>query len=146
MPERAAAMTEEAERTRSGAASLIDEDARAYRAVIEQSRRPAGEARAVGLAAAMSYAADVPMRIVELAVPVAQLASALASECKPALRGDAIAAGELARAAARTAATLVTINLAGTPGDSRHARAGALLAEIAGPPTGPASGEPYGLP
>jgi len=127
----AVALTQEAERIRSGAASLIDEDALAYRAVIEQSRLPVGEARAAGMAAALSHAAEVPLRIVELCVPVAELASALASECNPALRGDAIAAGELAQAAARAAAALASINLAGTPDDPRHARARAMLAAIA---------------
>jgi formiminotetrahydrofolate cyclodeaminase len=136
-PARAAALTQEAERIRSAAASLIDEDALAYRAVIEQTRRPAGEARAAGLAAALSDAADVPLRIVELCVPVAELACSLAKACKPALRGDAIAAGELAQAAARAAAALTSINLAATPDDPRHASARAMLAAIASRLAGP---------
>jgi methenyltetrahydrofolate cyclohydrolase len=127
----AAAVTDDAERIRAEAAWLIDEDARAYGAVLAQSRRPPGDARSAGLAAALSDAADVPLRIIELAVPAAGLAADLAAECKPALRGDAVAAGELAQAAARAAAALVTINLAAVPDDPRHARAGTALAAIA---------------
>jgi methenyltetrahydrofolate cyclohydrolase len=125
---RADALIQEAERIRAAAASLIDEDPLAYRAVIEQSRRPPGEARDAELAAALSDAADVPLRIVELSVPAAGLAAVLAAECKPALRGDAVTAGELAGAAARAAAALVAINLAGAPDDSRHSRARDLVA------------------
>jgi methenyltetrahydrofolate cyclohydrolase len=132
---RAAELTAEAEQIRATAASLIDEDPRAYRAVIEQSRRIGGAERSAagrsdGMAAALSAAADVPMRIVELATSVAALAAVLARDGKPALRGDAIAAGLLARAAARAAAALVSINLADRPGDPRHSRADSLLAAI----------------
>ena len=134
---RAAELTAEAEQIRATAASLIDEDPRAYQAVIEQSRR-IGERRAErsaarrsdGMAAALSAAADVPMRIVELATSVAALAAVLARDGKPALRGDAIAAGLLARAAARAAAALVSINLADRSADPRHSRADSLLAAI----------------
>ena len=135
---RAAELTAEAEEIRGTAASLIDEDPRAYQAVIEQSRRIGGERRAERsaagrsdrMAAALSAAADVPMRIVELATSVAALAAVLARDGKPALRGDAIAAGLLARAAARAAAALVSINLADRPADPRHSRADSLLAAI----------------
>ncbi len=134
---RAAELTAEAEQIRATAASLIDEDPRAYQAVIDQSRRR-GECgaersaarRSDGMAAALSAAADVPMRIVELATSVAALAAVLARDGKPALRGDAIAAGLLARAAARAAAALVSINLADIPADPRHSRADSLLAAI----------------
>jgi formiminotetrahydrofolate cyclodeaminase len=127
---RADALIQEAERTRAEAASLIDDDPRAYQAVIEQSRLPAGAARDAALAAALSDAADVPLRIIELSVPAAALAAVLAAECKPALRGDAITAGELAGAAARAAAALVAINLASAPGDPRHSRARNMVAAI----------------
>jgi formiminotetrahydrofolate cyclodeaminase len=143
---RASELTAEAEQIRDTAASLIDEDPRAYRAVIEHSRRIGGEqnrriggerraersaaGRSDGMAAALSAAADVPMRIVELATSVAALAAALARDGKPALRGDAITAGLLARAAASAAAALVSINLAGMPADPRHSRADSLLAAI----------------
>ena len=133
--ERAAALTDEAEQILATAASLIDEDSRAYRAVIEQIRRRAGGSDAADrLAAALSGAAEVPMRLVELAVPVASLAAALAADGNPALRGDTITAALLAHAAAGSAAALVSINLADAPGDPRPARAAELLAGLAPPP------------
>src|SRR6266571_4092964 len=82
-----------------------------------------------GGAAALSDAADVPMHIVELAADAAGLASRLAADGNPALRGDAIAAAMLAEAAARSAATMVSINLAEKPDDERHARAESLVAD-----------------
>ncbi len=147
-------LTDQAERIRAEAVSLIDEDPRAYRAVIEAARGPgaandrerrttrepngpaaqndpaAENLSAGGLAAALSRAADVPMRVLELAVPVAGLAAALAATGKPALRGDALSAGLLGQAGARAAATLVAINLADSPVDPRHARADSLLRAI----------------
>ena len=135
---RAAQLTDEAEHIRSRAASLIDEDPRAYAAVLEALRRRAEQPKdpadaadaAAGLAAALSAAADVPLQIVELAVPVSAVAATLAADGNQALQGDALAAGLLAQAAARAAACLVRINLAAAPGDPRHARADALLASI----------------
>jgi formiminotetrahydrofolate cyclodeaminase len=70
------------------------------------------------------------MRVLELAVPVAGLSAALAATGKPALLGDALSAGLLGQAGARAAATLVAINLADSPADPRHARAGSLLRAI----------------
>jgi methenyltetrahydrofolate cyclohydrolase len=147
--ERAAGLTADAERIRTAAAALIDEDPRAYAAVIEQRRRTAtartqasagggGRSASPGsaederaLAAALSKASDVPMRLVELAAQVADLGTALAADGNPALRGDALAAAYLAQAAARSAATLVSINLAASPQDGRHARTASLLTAIA---------------
>jgi formiminotetrahydrofolate cyclodeaminase len=132
---RAAQLAGEAEQVRASAASLIDEDPRAYADVLRARRRradqPEGSADAVAeLAAALSAATDVPLRIVELAVPVAAIAAKLAADGNPSLRGDALAAGLLAQAAAQAAAGLVRINLASAPGDPRHARADGLLASI----------------
>ena len=128
---RADLLTAQAEQARAEAASLIDEDARAFGAVIEQRRRPAGQSgSAEATAAALSRAADVPMRIAELAVAVAGLGAALAADGNPALRGDALTAGYLAQAAARSAAALVRINLSVAPGDPRPARAQGLLTSI----------------
>ena len=72
----------------------------------------------------------MPLRVIELAVPVSALAATLAADGNPTLRGDALTAGLLARAAAGAAACLVRINLAAVPGDPRHARAEALLATV----------------
>jgi methenyltetrahydrofolate cyclohydrolase len=153
--DRADQLTAEADRIRLTAAHLVDEDARAYRGVIEHARQAAaarreadaseagaaagpGEAKAdrvtelmAGLAQALSRAADVPMAIVELAAQIAGIAAPLAAVGNPALRGDAVTAALLAQAGARSAATLVTINLADSPDDLRPARAFDLLASIA---------------
>lgn len=125
--DRATLLTVEAERIRAEVAALIDADAEAYRAVIEQARlvaaarREAGaapgsqdvpdsrgatdgpgatdEGDAVGrLALALSHAADVPMRVVEQAAQVAEIAAPLAAYGNPALRGDAVTAALLAQA------------------------------------------------
>jgi formiminotetrahydrofolate cyclodeaminase len=131
---RAAEITQEAERKRGTAASLIDEDPRAYANVLKARRRrndqPDDAAAVAGMAAALSAAADVPLRIVELAVPVSAIAATLAADGNQTLRGDALAAGLLAQAAARAAACLVRINLSDAPGDPRLARIDALLASI----------------
>jgi formiminotetrahydrofolate cyclodeaminase len=146
--DQAAELTAEAERIRATAATLIDADALAYQAVIAQSHS-AATARAAVLAdptapgvaddlghevrelgAALSRAADVPMQIVELADPVARLTATLATMGNQALRGDAITAGLLALAAARSAALLVSINLADAPEDPRPARAAGLVNAI----------------
>ena len=126
--ERSGQLTADAEQIRETAASLVDEDARAYRAVIEARRQQAEAGR---MADALSRAADVPMRIIELASSAAEVASALAAEGKLALRGDALTALLLAQAAARSAAILVRIDLAGAPADPRLDRAERLLALIA---------------
>ena len=132
---RAAELTQEAEQIRGSAASLIDEDPRAYAHVLKARRRQDEQrqdpaAAAARLATALSEAADVPMRLVELAVPVSAIAATLADEGNQALRGDALAAGLLAQAAARAAAYLVRINLTAEPGDVRLARVDSLLARI----------------
>jgi formiminotetrahydrofolate cyclodeaminase len=126
------------ERIRRTAASLVDLDAEAYSRVINASRAAklgaqATTAHTETVAEAMSHAADVPLRIVELAVEVAKLARVLARDGNPALRGDAATAGLLAHAGGQAAATLVRINLASAPDDARLARLEALLAEMPDP-------------
>lgn len=141
--ERAEHLMTSAEQILAAAASLIDADALAYREVIAQTRHAASRAPVssapadpepgagqAGLAAALSAAADVPLRVVELAADVTELAARLAIEGNPALRGDAITGALLAQAGARAAATLVAVDLATAPGDPRHSRAGELLTRI----------------
>ncbi len=125
-------LTTEAERIGRAAASLIQDDAGAYTRVISALRSPAGAdpaGRERAVAAALSAAADVPMRIAALGAEAAGLAARLAAEGSPSLRGDAVAAALLAEAGARSAVALVGINLAGAPDDERHARAESLAAE-----------------
>ncbi len=125
------------------AASLMQADAEAYSRVISAMRAQAGADPAVreqAVAAALSDAADVPMQVAELGAEAAGLAARLAAEGNPVLRGDAVAAATLAEAGARSAAVLVSINLASVPDDERHARAESLLAAAARSAQAAASG------
>ncbi len=127
-------LTANSERIGATAASLIQADAESYQGVIAAQRLPGGpdgETRRRRIAAALSEAAEVPMQIVELAVPVARIAARLAAAGNPNLRGDAITGALLAEAGARAAAVLVGINLAGAPGDDRLARAARLVEDAA---------------
>lgn len=136
-PERAQPLIFGAEKIWRAAASLINLDAQAYLRVIEATRAakavpPGTLGAAEVIAAALSDAAEVPMRLVELGVESAKLARELAANGNQALRGDAITAGLLAEAGARAAAALVRINLESMAADSRLARLDKLLAELAG--------------
>jgi formiminotetrahydrofolate cyclodeaminase len=84
-------------------------------------------------AAALSTAAEVPLAIAECAAAAAELARTLAREGKPALQGDALVGADLAVGAARAAARLVEINLAGFDDDSRVVRARAAVERAEGP-------------
>jgi formiminotetrahydrofolate cyclodeaminase len=129
LADEAAALASDLERIATAAASLIQADADSYAAVIA-ARRSAGP-RSGQAAAALATAADVPMEIAELAVPVARAAARLAADGNPNLRGDAITGALLAAAGARAAAVLVDINLADQPDDGRPARAVRLAGEAA---------------
>ncbi|HET7244206.1 MAG TPA: cyclodeaminase/cyclohydrolase family protein, partial [Streptosporangiaceae bacterium] len=84
------------------------------------------------VSAALARASEVPLEVAELGDRVAALAADVARRGNPAVRGDALAAAQLAAAAARTAAALVQINLAELPDDPRPARAAQLAARAAG--------------
>ena len=71
------------------------------------------------------------MRVVETAAEVARLASRLAREGNPNLRGDAVTAALLAESGARAAAALVRLNLADAPEDHRLERVDQVLREVA---------------
>lgn len=135
----------EAEHLCTSAASLVQADAESYRDVVTALRDEAGqgpggasdagdpdaELRRQRIDAALAEAATIPMEVVEIAAQTARLAGRLAADGNPRLRGDAITAALLAQAGARAAAVLLSINLAGLPGDSRPAGAETLLTEIA---------------
>jgi methenyltetrahydrofolate cyclohydrolase len=112
------------------AAPLAQADADAYGGVLAARREP-GQQREERVSAALARASDVPVEVAELGDRVATLAAEVAGRGNPAVRGDALAAAELAAAAARAAAALVQINLAGTADDPRPARA-AHAARLAG--------------
>jgi methenyltetrahydrofolate cyclohydrolase len=122
-----------AEALRAEGVRLADADLDAYAPVLAAFRLPADDpGRAEALAVAQSAAAEVPLAIAEAAASVAVLAREVAAAGKPGLRGDALAGADIAAGAARAAARLVEINLAGEPGDARVARAREAAARAAG--------------
>jgi methenyltetrahydrofolate cyclohydrolase len=120
----AADLQSQAERLAGVVAPLADADAQAYGAVIA-ARRRGGD-----VTAALSAAADVPLRVAEAGAEVAALAARLAAGGNPNTRGDSFTAGLLAAAGTRASCALVRINLAATAGDERLAQVAALLAAL----------------
>jgi formiminotetrahydrofolate cyclodeaminase len=128
------AMSAQAEALRHRVAPLAQVDVDEYEAALrarDDASGEAGERRDFALGQAFARAAEAPLRIVEAATDVAQLAVVVARNGDPALRADAATAAALAAAAARAAAELVAVNLTTTPGDQRTLRAQALAGEAA---------------
>jgi formiminotetrahydrofolate cyclodeaminase len=122
-------LAERAEKLRGEVAPLAQADAAAYGRVLEAYRLPP-EHRQRRIREALSEAADVPLSIAGVGAEVAELAAHLALKGNPNLKGDALAAAELATAGVRAAATLVELNIsAGGADDGRLARANELVAE-----------------
>jgi len=109
---------------RAAALRLADEDAAAYRAVIDAPPERRREA--------LVAAADPPLAIAEAAAETGALAAESSAGARGPLRGEADTAVLVAAAAIRAAARLVELNLGGAPDDPRLARA-RELAEQAGP-------------
>jgi formiminotetrahydrofolate cyclodeaminase len=128
----ALALAGRAERLRGEVLLLARADAAAYGRVLEAnrtSRNSDKEGRRRRIREALSEAASVPLTIGEIGAEVAGIAARLAEDGNPNLRGDAVAAVELAGAGVRAAATLVEINIsAGGADDGRLARASELVA------------------
>jgi formiminotetrahydrofolate cyclodeaminase len=124
----AGAAVAQAEALRARACPLADEDAAAYADAVEQLETPGAGDEELGRA--LAIAADVPLRIAEVASDVALLADHFVREGPPEGRGDAATAAALALAAVRASAYLVEINLGATATDVRVLRARAL-AELA---------------
>jgi methenyltetrahydrofolate cyclohydrolase len=129
----AADIARRADQLRERAAGLADQDATAYRAVLEAYRLPRdgnGTERQRRIEAALHAATAVPLEIAEIAAQVAGLAGRVAAGGNPNLRGDTVAAAHLAEASARSAAALVDINVAlgHLPGDLSQRAAGAAAA------------------
>jgi formiminotetrahydrofolate cyclodeaminase len=128
--ERAEAVAAQAETLRQRVAPLADADAEAYQKVIDAFARPrepgteAGELRRQTIRRALEGAAEVPLRMAEVAAEVAELAATIANGGNPNLRGDAVTAALLAAAGARSAANLVDINVGDR--DQRALRAARL--------------------
>jgi len=106
-------LADQADELRHRLGQLADMDARAYTAVLDVfSRRGEadqgweGQRREALLAAAM-----VPLEIAAIGARVAALALRVAEGGNPNLRGDAVTGALLAAASARSAASLVEINV-----------------------------------
>jgi formiminotetrahydrofolate cyclodeaminase len=114
------------------AAPLAQADAAAYGRFLEARRlprEPDPERRRQEIAEATSSAAEVPLQVARIAAEAAELGATVAAGGNPNLRGDAVTAALLGAAAARAAATLVAINLAGT--DDPRVEESAALATAA---------------
>jgi formiminotetrahydrofolate cyclodeaminase len=118
-------LADEADELRRRLAQLADMDTRAYAAVLEALRLPEGTSqREVQRQEALLGAALVPLEIAGIGARVAAMAVRVAEAGNPNLRGDAVTGAVLAAASARSAASLVDINvrLGGLdPGLSRRA-------------------------
>jgi len=129
--EEARGVAAQADALRIRAGRLAGLDAEAYGAVLELRAAPPDERpedRDFRLGGAFSHAADVPLEIASVAEDVAVLAALVADASAHAPRADAAGAAVLASAAARSAASLVAINLAVAEGDPRPGRAHAHAA------------------
>lgn len=129
----AADLAGQADQLRGRAVALADQDAAAYRAVLDAYRLPkAGDTgqRRERIGVALHAATATPVEIAEIAANVAELAAEVAAQGNPNLRGDATVAAHLAEASARGAAALVRINtaLGGLPGELSERASSAVAA------------------
>ena len=123
-----------AEQLTSRAADLADADSVAYRAVIAayaSTRDGEPELREERIRSTMERAATVALEIAKAGAEAATLATRLAVEGKPSIRGDAVTAVLLAEAATRSAAHLVALNVDAGGCDERLVRQAERSVEIA---------------
>ncbi len=108
---------------------LADEDVRSYQPVLDAlARHRTDPDRARAVKAALSGAADPPLKIAIAATEVAELAAAAATAPgNEHLLGDATAAAAIAEAATQAAARLVALNLDRVPDDLRLKQAQELV-------------------
>ena len=105
---------------------LIEEDAQAYLAFVDAVRSQQE------VAAAHARTVDVPLRMVQAAAEVAELAVQLANRGNPNLRADAVVGATLAAAAAESGLILIEVNLGDAAGDARFAVARKLARKASG--------------
>jgi methenyltetrahydrofolate cyclohydrolase len=117
---------------RAAAPELAEEDMAAYADVLAARRVRSEPGGAERLHDALAAAADPPLAIAEAAAEVTRLAAEAFAAARGAVRGEAATAALLAEAVVRAAATIVELNLAGSPADSRRARARDLAAAARG--------------
>ena len=108
-------LADQADDLRHRLARLAEEDAQAYAVVLKAFRGPGqagpGERREAQRREALLGAAMVPLEIAEISARVAAMAVQVAETGNPNLRGDAVTGAVLAAASARSAASLVDINV-----------------------------------
>jgi formiminotetrahydrofolate cyclodeaminase len=105
-------LADQADELRRRLAQLAEEDAQAYAAVLEALRLPRDASqREAQRQEALLGAALVPLEIARIGARVALMAARLAETGNPNLRGDAVTGAVLAAASARSAASLVDINV-----------------------------------
>ncbi|MGH8905944.1 MAG: cyclodeaminase/cyclohydrolase family protein [Egibacteraceae bacterium] len=112
--EDAAEVGQQADRLSQRAALLADQDAGAYREVLAAYALPKEldpDTRRARIRQALVHATDVPLEVTRVAADTAILGSLLMASGNPNLKGDAVTAVLLARAAARASATLVECNV-----------------------------------
>lgn len=127
-------IAERADELRRKAEPLVEADAAAFgqvMAALKLPKEPDPLARQQAIRRALSDAADVPMAVAEMAAEVASLGALLAQDGNPNLVGDAAIACMLAEAATRSAACLVSLNLAGNREDHRLKRVSELVSKAA---------------
>jgi formiminotetrahydrofolate cyclodeaminase len=112
----AAGAAAQAETLRQRVTPLVDRNVEAYVEAVS-TLRASGDDHEIGLA--LDRAAEIPLEIGRAAADVGALAALVAEQGEPSLRPDVATAALLSRAAARTAATLVEVNLGTTEGDDR---------------------------
>ena len=116
-----------AQEIRQAALRLVDEDARAFSAVMAAYQLPRGDdaeraARAVAVQEALAAAAQVSLRIAELAAEVIGLADGIVDGANVNVISDVGVAAATARAGLQSALVTVEVNLAGmTDAQARQA-------------------------
>lgn len=122
--EGAAQLAAHADALRRRAAALAAADGVAYEKVLAARRLPVDsdpQTRESALRDALGAASDVPLEVATLGAEVGRLCLALARGGRSSLEGDALTGALLAAAGARSAATLVVINMGAA--DDRAERA-----------------------
>lgn len=122
----AAGAAAQAESLRARAEPLAQVSAEHYETAVVSLANVGAESperRDFAVGRAYARAAEPPLKIVETATDVAQLAVAVARNGDQGLRADAATAAALAAAAARAASELVAVNLTASVNDERVARA-----------------------
>jgi formiminotetrahydrofolate cyclodeaminase len=127
------------------AAGYADADAAAFEALqatyrLGPDREPGTRSRAIQ--AALIHATEVPVLIAEAGAEVAALADRVAAQGNPNLLGDAVTGALLAEAGARSAATLVAVNVASGNLDESWTDRAAAAVDAAGAAVRHATGIP----